>query len=320
MNICGINLFEGEKYRRIQNQLKVIQEIFLVNKNNKFIYLDRNVQDDDYEKYDVFVTCGDVKIALDQNLIDIFLKLQSSKKPRLIRDVTYLRIIPKLTKLDINQYPRFSWNSILPNKMNFPFDSKYDRWQEIKKKYNLVVKDYKPKGDKILFLLQNPTDSSLNVLNFYQDGYLNFMIKTINEIFKFTDRQIVLRGHPMNSNNDVVLNYLLKKFLKSNRLIVSKNNNLEDDLRDNIRCVISYNSSGSVEALFHGVNVINLSEANPCFTAASNKLSDIENLKNLDREDFLKKIAFLHWENEELKSEITRKYLSNLLTESIPKS
>ena len=95
MNICGLNLFEGEKYRRIQNQLKVIQEIFLVNKNNKFIYLDRNVYDDDYEKYDAFVTCGDVKIALDQDLIDIFLKLQSSKKPRLIRDVTYLRIIPK---------------------------------------------------------------------------------------------------------------------------------------------------------------------------------------------------------------------------------
>ena len=147
MNICG-NLFEG-KYRH--HQLKVIQVIFLVNKNNKFIYLDRNVYDDDYEKYDAFVTCGDVKIALDQNLIDIFLKLKSSKKPRLIRDVTYLRIIPKLTKLDINQYPRFSWNSILPNKMNFPFDSQYDRWLEIKKKYNLVVKDYNLKETKYCF-------------------------------------------------------------------------------------------------------------------------------------------------------------------------
>ena len=108
MNICGLNLFEGEKYRRIQNQLEIIQNIFLVNKNNNFIFLDKNVQDDDYEKYDAFVTCGDIKIALDQKLIDIFLKLQSLKKPRLIRDVTYLRIIPKLTNLDVNQYPRFS--------------------------------------------------------------------------------------------------------------------------------------------------------------------------------------------------------------------
>ena len=320
MKFCGLNLFDGEKYKRIQNQLEIIKEIFLVNKNNNFVYLDKNVQDDDYKRFDAFITCGDVKVALDQKLIDIFLKLQSLKKPRLIRDVTYLRIIPKLTKLDVNQYPRFSWNSILPCKMNFPYDSKYDRWLEIKKKYNLAVKDYRPQGDKILFLLQNPTDSSLNFLNFYQDGYLNFMIKTINEIFKFTDRQIVLRGHPMNSDNDVILNYLLKFFLKSNRLLVSKNNNLEDDLKDNIKCVVSYNSSGTVEALFHGVNVINLSEANPCFTAASNKLSDIENLKNLDRDDFLKKISFLHWENEELKSELTRKYLCNLLTESIPKN
>ena len=48
------------------------------------------------------------------------------------------------------------------------------------------------------------------------------MIKTINEIFKITDRQVVLRGHPMNSNNNVVLNYLLKVFLKSNRLLFQK--------------------------------------------------------------------------------------------------
>ena len=53
-------------------------------------------------------------------MIDIYSKINSMKKPRLIRDVTYLRIIPEMTNLDVNNFPRFTWNSILPYKMNFP--------------------------------------------------------------------------------------------------------------------------------------------------------------------------------------------------------
>ena len=89
-----------------------------------------------------------------------------------------------MTNLDVNNFPRFTWNSILPYKMNFPYDSSYDRWSALKKKYDLKVKDYKKQGDNILFLLQIPTDASLNELNFEKDGYLNFMLRTIDEIFK----------------------------------------------------------------------------------------------------------------------------------------
>ena len=65
---------------------------------------------------------------------------------------------------------------------------------------------------------------------------------------------------------------------------------LDEDLQ-NVKCVISYNSSSTVEALFNGINVINLSRKQPCFSGASNKISDIENLNELDREDF-KNILF----------------------------
>ena len=55
----------------------------------------------------------------------------------------------------------------------------------------------------------------------------------------------------------------------------------------------------------NGYNVINLSKMQPCFSA-SNQLSDIENLKDLDRNEFLKKISFLHWESSELKAMISK--------------
>ena len=43
-----------------------------------------------------------------------------------------------------------------------------------------------------------------------------------------------------------------------------------------------------------------------------------QNLADLDRDIFLKKIAFLHWENNELDSFENKKYLCNLLEKSNP--
>ena len=143
------------------------------------------------------------------------------------------------------------------------------------------------------------------------------MLKTIQKIFEHTDRKIVLRSHPLNKENDIVAKFLINYFSKSKKLFLSTYDSLDDDLK-NIKCVISYNSSATVEALFSGVNVINLSKMHPCFSADSNNLSDIENLKELDRSNFLNKISFLHWESDELESKVNRKYLCNLLIKSIP--
>ena len=94
----------------------------------------------------------------------------------------------------------------------------------------MKVKDYKKQGDNILFLLQIPTDASLNELNFEKDGYLNFMMRTINEIFKYTDRKIILRRHPLNKNNDVISNFLLKYYYKTEK-VLSNNEKLEKILK-----------------------------------------------------------------------------------------
>ena len=317
MNICGLNFFTGLKYNRVQKQLSQIKKIFESESKNRFSFIESPEKYDQLKLFDFFVTCGDIKVTFNKHLIQNHLKIKNLKKPQLIRDVTYLRVIPKIKKIDVNFFPRFTWDSILPGEKNFPYDPNYNRWEDIKKKYNLHVRDYQKQGDKILFLLQIPTDASLNELNFNGKGYLDFMLKTIQKIFEHTDREIVLRSHPLNRENDIVVKFLINYFSKSKKLLVSKNNNLEDDLK-NIKCVISYNSSATVEALFSGVNVINLSKMHPCFSAASNNLSDIENLKELDRGDFLNKISFLHWESDELESKVNRKYLCDLLTKSIP--
>ncbi len=315
MNICGLNFYYGEKGNRVNNQLSKIKKIFdSDSKNNFIIQNDINTIKDC--EHDFFVTCGDIKISFDKNLMKKYNDLKLINKPQLVRDVTYLRVIPKIKDLDVNYFPRLTWNSILPDKNNFPYDKSYNRWLDLKKKYNLIVNDYKKQGDNLLFLLQIPTDASLNELNFKMDGYLNFMIRTITNIFKYSDRKIILRSHPLIKNRDFVANYLINHFSKTKKIFLSKKDSLYDDL-NNIKCVISYNSSATVEALFYGINVINLSHKQPCFSAASNNLSDIENLNELCRKDFLKKIAFLHWENDEFESTDISRYICSLLEKSI---
>lgn len=317
MNICGLNFYYGEKGNRVNNQLKEIKKIFNSNSKNNFI-IQNDIKTIKDSEHDFFVTCGDIKISFDKNLMKKFNDLKLINKPHLIRDVTYLRVIPKIKNLDINYFPRLTWNDILPDKNNFPYDKSYNRWLDLKKKYNLTVNDYKKQGDNLLFLLQIPTDASLNELNFKMDGYLNFMIRTITNIFKYSDRKIILRSHPLIKNHDFVANYLINHFSKTKKIFLSKNDKLDDDL-NNVKCVISYNSSATVEALFYGINVINLSHKQPCFSAASNNLSDIENLNELCRKDFLKKIAFLHWENDEFESPDINRYICSLLEKSIQK-
>jgi len=142
------------------------------------------------------------------------------------------------------------------------------------------------------------------------------MIRSIDKILVYTDRKIILRGHPLNAHKEKILPHLIYHYENTNRVFGSKNENLIDDFK-NTKCVISFNSSATVEALFSGINVINLSKNQPCFSAASNKIEDIEKVSSPDRTEFLQKISFLHWENEELKSNEVKKYLSNLLLKHI---
>ena len=89
------------------------------------------------------------------------------------------------------------------------------------------------------------------------------MIRIIINIFKFSDRDIILRSHPLNRNNDIILKLLINYFSKTNKVFASKNEKLEDDF-NNIKCVVSYNSSSTM-TLFNGINVINLSKCSLAF-------------------------------------------------------
>jgi len=106
-------------------------------------------------------------------------------------------------------------------------------------------------GSKIL--LCPPSDKAMK---FYKEDLDTWMEKTLAEIKKHTDREVVIR----------------LKAPRKQRVYV---NTIQEALNDDIHCLVTYNSIAAIEALMEGVPAIVLGQ-NAASSLCSNSLSKIE--------------------------------------------
>ena len=228
--------------------------------------------------------------------------------PILIRELPVIRQIclghtDKHVSFD-DRWIRFSWNSFFMDEGIHPYDPSYDRWSELQRYNNIIVRDWQSNGHFILFCLQLNGDSALNRLIYNDIDYNKYCEDTINKIKNLTDRPILVRGHPL---DPAVVTNLKRKFVNDNKVTFSSTPNIYHALKVS-HCMITYNSTSCVESILNGLPTIVLDSSAVAFPV-SNKLEDIENLKEFDRTEWLKKIAFMQWQGKEL----TDGYVWNLL-------
>lgn len=232
--------------------------------------------------------------------------------PILIRELPVLRQIC-LGKTDKHtsyreRWFRFSWNSFFMDEGIHPYDPSYDRWNELKKSHNIDVRDWQRYGDYVLFSLQLDGDSALNRLLYNDIDYKEYCYKKILEIKEHTDRPIVIRNHPLDAS---VGKFLSTKFKDDTSVTFSDNENLYDDL-NNAWCMVTYNSTSCVEAMLHGVPVITL-DSSAVTHLLNFSLDNIEKDFFPDREELLKRIAFMQWTGEECSSGYVWKLLKDFM-------
>ena len=79
-------------------------------------------------------------------------------------------------------------------------NSPSDRWEKIKKEQNIEIKPYRKDeyndNEYILFLLQNPIDTSLNPLLETDRRMKIWINKTIKQIKNITNKKVKVRLHP----------------------------------------------------------------------------------------------------------------------------
>lgn len=197
-------------------------------------------------------------------------------------------------------YLRYSFNGVFPN-TGIYCDSTIDpvRWQQISKDLGISLKNYRTNGKHILLCLQRNGGWSMDGIDVQ-----TWAAHTIRTLRMYTDRPIIVRMHPGDKHTKLAITSVRYSgpIPFSNTVILSRNENLIDDLAD-CWAAINYNSSPLVAAAIEGVPVFVLDPIrSQCSEIANTDITQIENPQMPDRQQWVERLAMSHWKFDELRS------------------
>ena len=231
---------------------------------------------------------------------DVFEKQQRDSKRSIIVDSNLFLYADKGNS---KKFLRYSYDGIFPSTGEY-CNANPDpaRWELVSQRLGIKLKPWRNTGKDILICCQRDGGWSMG-----GKALMPWLVSTVQQIRKHSDRRIVVRFHPGDKN---VINH--KRMLARYRLpnvIVSHAENLLQDFAT-AHCVINFNSSPAVAAAIEGVPTIVLDPKNSQAADVSHhSLDDIENLKEFDRELWIHKMAQMHWTLDELKDGTAWKHL-----------
>lgn len=193
-----------------------------------------------------------------------------------------------------HQWHRYSLNSVYPNDGVYFFDKLDElKWLTFSQWHGVTLKPWRTDGNHILILCQRP--KGWNMMGNDQDQWLD---KTISKIRKYSQRPIVVRMHPGDGTRFKQIEKIQKRYGKL--ISISEKENIRDELV-NCWCAVGFNSTPNVVSAIEGVPVY-LEDPTHSWAAdiAFTDLSMIENPPLPDRMKWSKKIANIHWSNDEV--------------------
>lgn len=194
---------------------------------------------------------------------------------------------------NIHRYYRYSFDGIFPN-TGIYCDSNPTaaRWKSIRNKLKIDLKEYRSNGSHILICLQRNGGWSMG-----NTTVTDWLTDTIKQLRLYTDRPIVLRGHP---GDKTIGSYINSLTSLSNNITVSTNSALVSDLK-NCWAVVNHNSSPTVGAAIEGYPVFVTDPArSQCYDIANIDLSKIETPVLPDRQQWIQRISMFHWNFQEV--------------------
>jgi hypothetical protein len=200
-------------------------------------------------------------------------------------------------------YSRYSLDGVFPTTGNYFWDNPdSQRWQQISRDLCICLKDWRTNGNHILICTQRNGGWSMKGLNV---GH--WLEKTVDEIKKYSDRPIVVRGHP----GDKTASLYLKT--KPGKYTVSTNAHILQDFA-NAWAVVTYNSTPAVAASIEGIPAFitdPVPQTSQAFGVANYTLSTIENPELKERQRWIERLSMCHWTFEELSNGSAWRHMRN---------
>lgn len=204
-------------------------------------------------------------------------------------------------KSNPGNYLRYSFDGVFPTTGEYCWDNPDPkRWQKISRDLGLVVKPWRTSGTHILICLQRNGGWSMKG----QDVWV-WLDQAIKDIRKYTDRPIIIRGHPGDAKSKRVIKgkgNVPGRFDSNVHYSDMETRSLTDDLR-NCWATVVYNSSPAVASVIEGVPVF-VYDQKDCQAGdvANTNLSMLESPNMVERVPWLQKISMSHWNFDELRS------------------
>ena len=206
---------------------------------------------------------------------------------------------------DFNRYLRYSLDGIFPT-TGYYFDNKIDpaRWESIKQRYNFVERPWKTDGKYILVCLQRDGGWSMDGLH-----VVKWFSTIVPEIQQYTDRPILVRGHPGSMKT------LEEIRIRWPRVEISTLPDIRQDF-DRAWATITYNSSPGVASLLWGVSSwitdFNLARSQ-AYQFAETNLSLLERPLRRDRTELYHRLSQCHFNMDELDSGLAWQFMRQRL-------
>ena len=238
--------------------------------------------------------------------------IASTGKPRIVIEQATFRQNIDFDKPE-NYYYKVGLNHFTYNEGKFfNQDSPSDRWERIKKEQNIEIKPWRHMqytgNEHILFLLQNPIDTSLNPLMERGEDYELWINKIVRQIKNITSKKVRIRLHPRFQDRfdlqklSLVADEISNEYDGWNK--TNGGESLYKDLRNTFACV-TFSSNAATEAICEGIPVVNLDNSSFSWPVSYHTL-DILNEPvircDFDRTQWLYDCAYTQWTMEEINS------------------
>ena len=212
-----------------------------------------------------------------------------------------------------NSYVRIAYGNVYPDKTNyFNKDPKPDRWNTMKRKLGIELKDYDKSGDQI-YICCNRGSGGYSA---FGKNAAQWAIEVTQELRLHTKKPITIRLHSGKGyptfDEDIKTLYAFKDQAKDVK-VHSPGNNYPDLLEEVKKsyAVVVYTSSSGAPAVIEGKPLFVTHSSSYLNPMNAGHLSAIENPNlDLDREKFLWGLGESHWTLQDIEQGL---YFNNFL-------
>jgi hypothetical protein len=196
---------------------------------------------------------------------------------------------------------RYSYDGIFANTGEYcDHAPNPNRWVRIQEHYHLQLQPWRQSGNHILLCLQR--DGGWSMAGW---DVVDWAIKNIVEIRKYSNRPIRIRPHPGDKRAVKYCDRILKLCQGRRLTQIELSQSAASMMQDFADCwaVVNHNSSPGVAAVMEGIPVfLTDPERSQARDVATLSLNRIENPFMPDREAWAQRISQFHWSHEELRT------------------